>query len=200
MNLIGTLRGESAAQSAAAVDFSQAARGGRVTAHWGLALLAYHGGDQAAAQEEMRQLLLAAPERMGLVHTLYPQDEALARFAEQAHPEQAFAAFWVGETLAQKDLAQAIAAYERGVELAPLDGVRWVELGQLYRRNGQLERALHAYDRACRLRDRGGNGCWRAGLLSEALGQNGKAAAYYRLTLRQIPGYGPALERLEALP
>lgn len=200
LHLMAALLGAPAEQPRALAFLERAKQAGKQEARWGLGLLAYVRGAHDVAQEEFRALIVTAPERIRLVHTLYPDDVELARLAEESHPEQAFAAFWVGETLAQSDPTAAMAAYERGLRLDPTNGVRWVELGWLYRNHGRYQEALMAYNRACELRDRGGNGCWQAGLLSEELGQYADAARYYRLTLDQIPGYAPALVRLRALP
>lgn len=200
LHLMAALLGAPAEHPRARADLEQAKEAGKQEARWGLGLLAYVEGDRSVARAELENLIVTSPERIRLVHTLYPDDVGLARLAEESHPEQAFAAFWVGETLAQSDPPAAIAAYERGLRLNPTNGVRWVELGWLYRNVGRYQEALMAYHRACELGDRGGNGCWQAGLLSEELGQYADAARYYRLTLRQIPDYAPALARLQALP
>jgi len=183
----------------AARYLAQAARAGRLSALWGLGMLAHWQGDESRSRRLWRQQLARIPAPLPFLHILYPQDESLARAAHRLYPDSTLATFWLGEVLAGRDVDAAIALYVQALARSPQDGVRWVELGWLYRHNGQAQKALHAYDRGCRLRDRGGNGCWQAGLLAEELGQSAQAARYYRLTLRQIPGYTPALERLAGL-
>jgi tetratricopeptide (TPR) repeat protein len=170
------------------------------SAEWGLALLARWQGDAARSRTHLQALLVRGElSRLPAVQALRTDDVALARQAWQQYGDQPLAAFWLGKALAASDPPGAIVAYEQGLRLNGRDGVIWVELGWLYRRQGQYAEALYAYDQGCRRRDRGGNGCWQAGLLAEELGLTDRAADYYRQTLQQIPGYGPAVERLNRL-
>lgn len=199
---VGLLRAgleTASAAPAAVVSLERSAAAGRSSGLWGLGLLAQWQGDETHSRALWERELALSSRSIPLLRILYPRDEALAEKSYRRYPQDPLTGFWLGETLADKDVARAIAVYEKAMAQDAYDGVRWVELGVLYLRNGQTTEALAAYDRVCRLRDRGGNGCWQAGLLSEELGQTEQAASYYRLTLRQIPGYGPALDRLAGL-
>lgn len=193
----GLVTGEAAPRTV--TNLQEAAAEGKSSALWGLGLLARWQGDEAASRALWEEELALSSRSIPMLHNLYRKDEAMARMVHQRYPQSQLTGFWLGETLTESDVAQAIAIYEETMALGPVDGVRWVELGWLYRRNGQNTQAMAAYDRGCRLHDRGGNGCWQAGLLSQELGLNEQAADYYRLTLTQIPNYGPALERLAGL-
>jgi len=199
---VGLLRAgvETASAAPVAVDsLEKAVAVGRSSGLWGLGLLARWQGDGAKSRALWEKELALTPRSIPFLRTFYPLDEALARQSYRRYPHFPLTIFWLGEALAGKDVAGAIALYEEAMAQDDFDGVRWVELGWLYRRNQQFDQAMHAYDLGCRMRDRGGNGCWQAGLLSQELGQNAEAIRYYRLTLRQIPNYGPALERLAGL-
>lgn len=183
----------------AASYLGEAADAGQVSALWGTGMLARWQGNEAESRSLWLDQLSRSPAMLSLLYTLYRQDIPIAERAHELYPDNVLAAFWLGEAVAPQDLPRAIALYERALAMTPLNAVRWVELGWHYRHNQQYEAALAAYDRGCVLRDRGGNGCWQAGLLSQELGLNQQAADYYRLTLRQIPDYAPALERLTGL-
>ncbi len=187
------------AAPAALGSLEKAVAAGQSSGLWGLGLLARWQGDEARSRKIWERELALTPRSIPLLRIFHPQDEALAQQSRLRYPQYSLTGFWLGEALADKDVAAALAVYEETIAQDPADGVRWVELGILYLRHGESDKALAAYDRGCRLRDIGGNGCWRAGLLSEELGQNAEAIHYYQLTLRQIPNYAPALERLVGL-
>ncbi len=176
-------------------------KAGQPAGAWGLALLAGWRGDKAEQERLLRQVVVSSPERIPVARILSPANLALASLARETHPDQPLAIFWVAEIEASAgDRPAAIEAYKQALALTPKDGVRWVELGYLYRDNAQPDLALSALERACQLRDRGGNGCWQAGLLAESLGQTAEARRFYNETLDQIPNYQPALDHLKALP
>jgi len=189
----------SASYSPQAEAFLEQAATTHPSAEWGLALLTRWQGDAARSRTHLQALIASESDRLPLLQALYTYDVALARQAWQQYGGQPLAAFWLGKALTVSDPPGAIVAYEQGLRLNGRDGVLWVELGWLYRRQGQYAEALHAYDQGCRRRDRGGNGCWQAGLLAEEMGLRDRAADYYRQTLQQIPGYDPAIERLNGL-
>lgn len=166
---------------------------------WGLGMLARWQGDEAHSRSLWLHQLDSMPRHLSLFYVLFAGDQEFAQEAHRLYPRSWLAAYWLGEVMAPGDLPAAIALYEETLAEDSGNGVRWVELGWLYRRNGQHMEALVAYGRGCALRDRGGNGCWQAGLLSQELGLEEQAADYYRLTLRQIPNYAPALARLAGL-
>lgn len=96
----------------------------------------------------LQRLLLIDSSHLSLIGGLYPADVELARQAWQLYPDQPRTVFWLAGNLAVTDVTRAIMLYEHGLELIPLAAGRWMELGDLYRRDNQLEQALRAYAEA----------------------------------------------------
>ena len=167
--------------------------------HWALALLAQWEEREEPGREHLRLMIGADPSRIVLARQSRPIDYPLARFAAEQYPSKSLALFWWGEAATPVDANVAISAYERALHQWPGEPVRWVELGTLYQREGRPEEALIAYDWGCILQDIGGNGCWRAGQVAEELGRPTEAIRYFEETIRQIPDYAPARERLRNL-
>ena len=168
-------------------------------AYWGLAFYSQGIGNRLEQTSYLVELLRYRFDRAILVRVIRPDDPEMAMVAWEYHPERSFSQFWLGEALIGSDPKRAAVLYQEGLEQVPFDGERWVELGWIYRRIDLLEDALLAYREGCRWKDRGGNGCWQAGQLAQQMGRIGEARYFYEETLQQIPGYTPALERLNSL-
>ena len=158
------------------------------------------GNDELARQTW--QAVLASPtERIDVLRAAYADDLELARLAAQANSQNAEAQFWLGDLLAaQRDIPGAIEAYQAGLSSRPNDGNVWVKLGQFYETSGDWQKAATAFDRACRLADRGKHGCPNAGRLYLEHGEYELAIDRFRRNLRQLSGYPAGLRGMaEAL-
>lgn len=72
--------------------------------------------------------------------------------------------------------------YEAGLKIHPEDGFHWREYGDVLVLVNQPEAAIDAYLQSCYHGDPGSNGCYRAGLTAEGLGDFQDAIRYYRLS------------------
>ena len=121
----------------------------------------------------------SAPE---LVKSAAPEDLALMLLAAQNYPAQPEVWFWLGEALAQGGFeTQAIAAYQRTLQLHPIDPLPWCRLGSLLRPHNPLA-ARDAFLHCCFNGDPGSNGCYNAGRIEEELGNLETAIRYYRFS------------------
>ena len=123
------------------------------------------------------------------LHALMPQQRRLAESAVRYQPGAAFSWFWLAEVKGRyhdmgfrgvsKDNWEEIAALlRRGLALAPHDGLRWRLLGDVLRPYAP-QQAIDAYLNSCFNGDPGYNGCYRAGLMAEELGDYRSAIRYY---------------------
>ena len=150
-----------------------------------------------AARSQYAVLLIQPGAPVELVRGFYPDDEDLAGLAVR-HQGTAPAYFWLADLLRSTSPAEARVLYEAGLALAPRDALRWDRLGRLYEGEDRLVEAAHAYELACRYMDAGKNGCLNAGRVYLALGRYADALQAYEQSLRQLPGYAPALNGLRA--
>lgn len=153
----------------------------RCRAGWYEGLIADAAGDGAARSAAWRALLGCAADYTGYMAVLAPDDEALARAALEAQPDNPAAYFWLAEILAPDAPVEAIALFREGLSYAPADGWRWLALARLL--DGRDDAAaLDAYLQACRNGDPGANGCAHAATIVEAQGDLETAIRYYRLS------------------
>jgi tetratricopeptide (TPR) repeat protein len=89
------------------------------------------------------------------------------------------AIFILARVLSKDSPEKAIKLYRQGLQISPGDGVRWRELGDILRPNDP-EGAIDAYLHSCYYFDPGFNGCYRAGLTAEQMGDYQNAIRYYR--------------------
>ena len=115
------------------------------------------------------------------LHSLYPEDQELAQLALNNAPDSAEAMFWMAELLATKDPVMARQLLAKGLEIEPSDGLRWRIYGDLLW-NRDPYAAIQAFLQSCYNGDPGSNGCYRAGLVAEGLGDYQAAIEYYRLS------------------
>ena len=128
-----------------------------------------------------------------MLHTVAPKNHTLAELAVQAQPESAEAWFWLAGALTyissagsvrpvnEHDREWVIRLYRQGLYLAPHDGQRWRELGDLLASQNP-QAAIEAYLQSCYNGDPGLNGCYRAGATAAHLGDFDAAIQYYRLS------------------
>ncbi len=126
------------------------------------------------------------------MRSLSPESEQLALAAVEKQPRDAAGYFWLAALLAEDDINTAIAQYEQGLDLAPENGTRWVELGKLRETAGDVDGAIVAYDQACFLVDRWKKGCPRAARLLMAQKKFEEAEKHWRMTIEQVPYWLPA--------
>lgn len=141
-----------------------------------------------------RRTLETSSERLSLVRAAAPHNLTLAQFATAQYPDQAEPFFWLGDAyLAKGEESKAVRTYEVGLTLQPDHSANaWMAVGRLYEAEGEWERAVYAYDQACRYVDQGKNGCPNAGRLYFEHEQYDLAAQRYRDAMRQLPGWQPA--------
>jgi len=142
---------------------------------------------------QAKVLLSTCPGRyVVLLHGLAPESQALAETAVSYRPDVAISWFWLVEVRGgyrdcvlhnvNKQNWQEIATLlQHGLRLAPHDGLRWRLLGDVLRPYAP-QKAIKAYLQSCHNGDPGSNGCYRAGLLAEELGDYRSAIRYYRLS------------------
>ena len=117
---------------------------------------------------------------------LAADDEALARRAVAAQPDNPAGAFWLASILTPTAPDEAIALYRAGLALDPGDGRRWLALAELLVAQGDGQpaddAALEAFLQACHHGDPGANGCSRAAAIAAERGDLEAAIRYYRLS------------------
>lgn len=150
-------------------------------ARWYAGLVYHTAGDAAGRSRVWGELLDCSDRYTTYMASLVPGDIDLARRAIDTQPQNAAGYFWLAPTVAADDPAAAIGYYQRGLEIAPHDGRRWLALADLLAPRDETA-ALEAYLQACLNGDPGANGCLRAGSLTEARGDLTTAIEYYRLS------------------
>ena len=161
---------------------------------WLMASLAHCQGDDHQEQIAWLASLIGSDQRLSVGQAARPDDALLARMAAERYPQNASAQFWLAENLnSAGDVNGAIQAYELGLQIRPTNGLNWRKLGDLYRQQGDWQKAVKAYDQACFWVDSGHNGCYRAGMLYHEHGFYDKAIQRFESTIFQeqnwIPGY-----------
>jgi tetratricopeptide (TPR) repeat protein len=147
-------------------------------ASWYQGLLERWQGNMKAAAESWQISMPCDLVTIPMLETLFPEDSELAARAVQHYPDHAPGWFWLAKTVSPSVPEQAIEFYRRGLTLSPSDGIRWRELGDLLRIEDPHE-AIEAYLQSCFYGDPGSNGCVRAGLVAEQLGELENAILYY---------------------
>ena len=116
-----------------------------------------------------------------MMRRISPENIALATEAVYYQPNLAESWFWLADLSSVQDPELAIDYFEIGLEIDPLSGRNWIELGRLLESRDQLK-ALEAFLIACHLDDPGKHGCYGAGRVAEKIGDLQNAMAYYRLS------------------
>ncbi len=136
------------------------------------------------------KVLACGPFYVPLLRSVIPKDERLATTALELQPDDAESWFWLAEIKAgfvngmpsavndaNRDAITFL--FRKGLSLNPRDGLRWRELGDVLRAHDP-EAAIEAYQNSCYNGDPGSNGCYRAGVTAEQLGEWERAASYFR--------------------
>jgi len=146
--------------------------------YWIKGLIFHNSGDSALRNKNWSEAVKCDPNIVILMHALFPEDPDIAHLAYNAQPKSAEALFWLGD-LEPKNKSNY---YQKGLELNPEDGLRWLHLGLVLRNDEQFEAAMEAFYQACMHGDPGANGCLYAGDIAERLGDSETAIHYYRLS------------------
>lgn len=157
----------------------------RCRAGWYEGLLHQTAGDTKRRAAVWGDLLDCATEYTGYMAMLAADDEALARRAVAAQPDNPAGFFWLAAIVAPTAPDEAIALYRAGLALAPGDGRRWLALAELLAAQSGPQpddAALDAFLQACRHGDPGANGCARAASIAAERGDLEAAIRYYRLS------------------
>jgi tetratricopeptide (TPR) repeat protein len=135
--------------------------------------------------------ITASADRLSVIRAVRPNDTALAQLATAEHPANALAYQWLGESLTTAgDANGAAAALERAMILQGTDDAElWLKLGTAYDHAHNPTDAARAYDQACRLFDRGANGCVRAGYMYMELADYPTALARFEQSTAQLAKY-----------
>ena len=179
--LLNPARGASAATETAAQLTAARCRAG-----WYEGLLHQTAGDTARRAAVWGDLLSCASDYTAYMAVLAADDEALARRAVAAQPDNPAGAFWLASILTPTAPDEAIALYRAGLALDPGDGRRWLALAELLVAQGDGQpaddAALEAFLQACHHGDPGANGCSRAAAIAAERGDLEAAIRYYRLS------------------
>jgi hypothetical protein len=157
--------------------------------------LAYDRLGMVAARDRAWQTALACSSNyLSFFLALKIDNQKLAEESTLLYPESPYSWFWYADTLTDKaslddwtkpsnplDLDRLVLAYRKGLSLDPGNGLRWRRLGDILHVSDP-QAAIQAYLQSCYHGDPGVNGCYRAGLTAEKLGDLENAVAYYRLS------------------
>lgn len=134
-------------------------------------------GDVEACNLAYQHAAACDPVYVKYLHTMYPQDLAMAQMILQAQPGSAESWFWVGDLIPEKKIEY----YRQGLTIDPKDGRRWISLGDALNQTDP-QAAIQAFLQGCYNGDPGYNGCGRAGNIAESLGLYEDAVRYYLLS------------------
>ncbi len=146
--------------------------------------------------EDIQRALRCSGEYVVLLKHLYPSNRELAAIALEVRPDAAESWFWVAEieagyvnfnfTLVDESNRGHIASLLRnGLAIDPTDGLRWRLLGDVLI-EADVDAAIEAYLQSCFNGDPGYNGCLRAGLAAEQVGDIENAIRYYRYSNYEV--------------
>lgn len=160
-------------------------------AHWMAVLQAEALGRLDERDQAYRQAIACDSQYVAFMQRMHPEDLSLAQMSIEKQPGSAVSWFWAGDLLPEKKIEY----YQRGLAIDPLDGLRWLSLGDALKSENP-EQALQAYLNACNNGDPGYHGCLRAGMMAEQLGSVQKAIEFYRMSsYSQVREKADILER-----
>lgn len=173
-------------------------------ADWFRGLVANALGQEARRDAAWETVVRCSADYIPMLYVVAPDHRRLAELAVHERPQSATTWFWLARTLTcmpcgwtapvyEHDRGWVIQVYRQGLALDPFNGLRWRELGDLLA-GRDAQAAIEAYLQSCYNGDPGANGCWRAGLTAERLGDIRAAIRYYRLSR-----WSGALERAAQL-
>jgi len=183
----------------AAAEIAAQLTAARCRAGWYEGLLHQAAGDTVRRAAVWGDLLGCADDYTGYMAVLAADDEALARRAVAAQPDNPAGYFWLAAIVAPTAPDEAVGLYRAGLALAPGDGRRWLALAELLVAQGGPQpddAALDAFLQACHHGDPGANGCARAASIAAERGDLEAAIRYYRLSnWSEAEARAAALER-----
>ena len=157
---------------------------------WYLGFIHDQRGNIQERNQNWGEAVVCDPELVHHLFNLYPDDKQLAEYIHSKQPYTAESWFWIGDLNPEKRLEY----YLNGTAYGTTNGRRWIELGRMLGREGDLPTALQAFLQGCYNGDPGHNACWSAGKVAEELGDYKGAIQYYRLSK-----WGVALDRAKEL-
>ena len=169
-------------------------------------LLFHLDGDEQQRDLFWLDAIHCASRYIVLLRQYMPDNRDFAEIAVQEHPEIAEGWFWLAESyivrdnwgphpILEENRGKVINIYEQGLRISPFHSERWRELGDLYVEHDP-QAAIDAYLKSCFTGDLHHNGCWRAGLTAEAIGDITNAIRYFRYS--DLPFQRARADQLEA--
>ncbi len=157
--------------------------------NWYQGFIGHSLGMDAPDENAWSKALKCKEDTILFLHAILPDEETWADYAVRVQPQDAEAWFWLGDLKP----ANRIVYYQKGLELNPEDGRRWIELGRMLK-DSDPRSAMEAYLQGCYQGDFGYHGCIGAGKMAEELGEIDLAIKYYRHSI-----FPHALNRAEEL-
>ncbi len=146
------------------------------------------------SHEALLRAIRCQPEYLEVLQGLAPYDVRLADEVVRLYPRNPDALMWLAEVKERFDRVRATELYEMITRVDPKNGLAWCRLGVQRQDQGDLERALAAFQECCMHGDPGSNGCWRAGGILEKQGRLEEAIFWYSQSR-----FSKALERAREL-
>ncbi|MHB8132782.1 MAG: tetratricopeptide repeat protein [Anaerolineaceae bacterium] len=138
------------------------------------------------------------------VYSKFPYQVSLAKIAVDRFPKEIDPLFWLAESNLLNEINSNSFLIEESnkeiflkiLSMNPKEGLAWCKLGNIYNKEGDIEKAINSFSQCCKNYDPGMNGCVNAGRLLEAQGDYIDAINYYRLSIWQLSQ--KEADRLEA--
>lgn len=146
---------------------------------WLSAISAAGSQGALASHEVLLKAIRCQPEYLAVLRGLAPFDIRLAEEIVRMYPYDASALMWLAEMKERYNRAQAAELYEMVTRVDPNHGLAWCRLGGFLQNQGDLDRALAAFQECCLHGDPGSNGCWRSGGILEKQGRLEEAIFWY---------------------
>ncbi|MEJ5312817.1 MULTISPECIES: tetratricopeptide repeat protein [Anaerolinea] len=131
------------------------------------------------SHEVLLRAIRCQPGYLEVLRGLAPYDVSLAEEVVRLYPRNPSALMWLAEVKERFDRVQATELYEIVTRVDPKNGLAWCRLGAQRQNQGDLDRALTAFQECCVHGDPGSNGCWRAGGILEQQGHLEEAIFWY---------------------
>lgn len=131
------------------------------------------------SHEVLLRAIRCQPGYLEVLRGLAPYDVSLAEEVVRLYPRNPSALMWLAEVKERFDRVQATELYEIVTRVDPKNGLAWCRLGAQRQNQGDLDRALTAFQECCVHGDPGSNGCWRAGGILEQQGRLEEAIFWY---------------------
>lgn len=132
-----------------------------------------------ASHQALVNAIHCQPEYLAALRGLAPYDVRLAEDMVRFYPRDTLALMWLAEIKERFDRGRASELYEIITQVDSTNGLAWCRLGGQRQNEGDLDRALDAFQKCCQHGDPGSNGCWRAGGILEKQGRLEEAIFWY---------------------